>query len=86
MESEYDRLDKAEIKLEELKKICEEKGYKEGWIFYQLKEEFGEYVAETIFPKVTYTPPNRYVYLCNKKSNNYQGGDNLEDLFMFEPH
>jgi hypothetical protein len=37
----------AQTKFAELKKIATEKNYKSGWIFYQLKNQFGYEIANT---------------------------------------
>ena len=51
-----DDLDPIKIRFEELKKIKKEKGYKRGWLYHKLKDEFSEEVASLYVPK-RYVPP-----------------------------
>ncbi len=47
---------KISRRIAELKKIQKQKGYKRGWLFHRVKEEFGHEIAEKIFPK-RWVPP-----------------------------
>jgi len=38
-------LDPAKLRFEELKKIQKERGHKRGWLFYKMRDEFGEDIA-----------------------------------------
>ena len=49
-------LDPVKIFIKDMKKIQKEKGYKRGWIYYQVRDKFGEAIAEQHFPK-RYVPP-----------------------------
>lgn len=44
---------KAKVRLfiEEHKKIAKAKGYKRGWVYYKLKDQFGEEIANEFMPK-----------------------------------
>lgn len=37
--------------IDELKKISKSRGYKRGWIYYKVKDKFGEEIADEYFPK-----------------------------------
>lgn len=44
-----DELTEAYNRYEELLNECEENDYKHGWIYYRLKEEFGEETARMVY-------------------------------------
>jgi len=44
-------LDPVSIRIKELKKVRKDKGYKRGWLYHRIKEEFGEIIAEQQFPR-----------------------------------
>jgi superfamily II DNA or RNA helicase len=44
-------MDPVKVRIEELKKIQKERGYKRGWIYFKIKDEFGEIIANRHFPK-----------------------------------
>ena len=46
-----DKLIEAFNEFKKLRKLADEKGYKFGWIFYRLKEEFGQEIAQKIMPR-----------------------------------
>ena len=48
-EEQYEKF-KTKIRFLELKRTQKEKGYKRGWIFHKMKEEFGESIAEQYVP------------------------------------
>ena len=59
----------AHNEYERLLKVAEEKNYKCGWVYYQLKEKFGTEIAQEIMPP-------KY---------SYSDGDDLSDLFTDIP-
>lgn len=44
-------LDPIKKYIDNLKRLRKEKGYKQGWVYYQVKEKYGEVIAEKYFPK-----------------------------------
>lgn len=46
-----DKLTEAYNEFEKLCKEADEKDYKPGWVFYRLKEKYGESIAIEVMPK-----------------------------------
>lgn len=46
-------LDPIKLRIEELKKVQKDRGYKRGWIYFRIREEFGEDAANFYIPKRT---------------------------------
>lgn len=44
-------LDPVLIFIKDMKRIQKERGYKRGWVYYQVKEKFGDQIADAHFPK-----------------------------------
>lgn len=47
---------RIEIDVARLKKIRRERGYKRGWLYYQLKEKYGDAIADKYCPKRSVPP------------------------------
>ena len=51
VELKPEQLDPVKKFIEDRKKIAKDRGYKKGWVYYQVKEKFGEEIANIYFPK-----------------------------------
>jgi hypothetical protein len=47
--TDNDKLTDAFNEYEKLLKIAEEKDYKKGWVYYQLKEKYGEEITNEVY-------------------------------------
>jgi len=50
-----DTITEAYSEYEKLHKIAEERDYQQGWIFYRLKEKFGQTIAQEVMPHRPYS-------------------------------
>lgn len=46
-----DKLTEAFNEYEKLRKLAEDKDYKPGWVFYKLKEKYGQEIASKVYPR-----------------------------------
>ena len=45
-----DKLTEAFNEYEKLRKLAEERDYKEGWVYYKLLEKYGKEIAQEVMP------------------------------------